>query len=74
MQLHKKTISVHWRELFTVILEYSFKKLNNDETGINIDRKTLSNVRFADDIVLIADDLHKAEVMLKEIPFHKQPE
>lgn len=35
--------------------------------GININGKYLSHLRFADDIVLMALDLHQAQVMLQQL-------
>lgn len=60
----KDTISL---KPFIAVLEYAFKNLNWCNTRINIEAKMLSNLRFADDIVPIADDLHKAEIMLNEL-------
>lgn len=54
-------------KLFTAVLEYAFKRLKWEEKGINIDGKRLTNLRFADDIVLTADNLGDTRAMLQEL-------
>lgn len=54
-------------KLFTSILESVFKKLDWSKMGININGEYLSNLRFADDIVLIAVDLDQAQIMLQQL-------
>ena len=43
------------------------KSLDWDERGIRVDRRFLSNLRFADDIVLFSSSITEAETMLKEL-------
>jgi len=54
-------------KLFITVHEYAFKQLEWEQRGINIDGKRLNNLRFADDIVLIADDIQEAQEMLTEL-------
>ncbi|XP_050515171.1 uncharacterized protein LOC126890342 [Diabrotica virgifera virgifera] len=48
-------------------LECAVKKLDCANKGISIDGKQLKNFRFADDIVIIADDINEANEMLTEL-------
>ncbi|VDM83118.1 unnamed protein product [Strongylus vulgaris] len=43
------------------------KSLDCNERGIQVDGRFLSNLRFADDIVLFSKSIPEAETMLKEI-------
>ncbi|WKY13421.1 hypothetical protein Q1695_004329 [Nippostrongylus brasiliensis] len=43
------------------------ESLDWDEKGIRVDGKFLSNLRFADDIVIIAKSTSEAETMLREL-------
>lgn len=54
-------------KLFNVVLEYAFKNLNWDTKGVRIDGEQLHHLRFADDIVLIADNLEDAKNMLIDL-------
>lgn len=54
-------------KLFTNLLEYMFKELEFNEIGINIDGERLNHLRFADDIVLIADRTDEAREMLARL-------
>lgn len=54
-------------KLFTTLLEYMFKKIGFDEMGININGEKLSHLRFADDIVIIADRIDEAKEMLHRL-------
>jgi len=54
-------------KLFNTVLEYAFKTLNWENKGISIDGKMLSNLRFADDIVLITDNLKEASLMINQL-------
>jgi len=54
-------------KIFMTVLEYAFKQLEWEQRCINIDDKRLNNLRFADDIVLIADDIQEAQEMLTEL-------
>ena len=48
-------------------LRVAFKKLNWENNGLNIDGRNLTNLRFADDIVLLADNLKDIKDMLQEL-------
>ena len=54
-------------KLFTAALQWVMKSLNWDERGIRVDGRFLSNLRFADDIVLFSSSITEAETMLKEL-------
>lgn len=47
-------------KLFTAVLEYSSKRHDWHNTGINDDEKRLHTLKFADDIFLISDPLGEA--------------
>ena len=52
--------------MFTEAVEEIFKRINI-ETGININGVRLSNLRFADDIILFAESEEKLKVMLEDL-------
>jgi Reverse transcriptase (RNA-dependent DNA polymerase) len=54
-------------KLFNAGLEQVFRRLNWDNTGITINGEKLSHLRFADDIVLIANNGEEAKAMLNEL-------
>ena len=54
-------------KLFTSILENQFRKLNWVDEGININGERLTNLRFADDVVLIAKSAEELEQMLDSL-------
>ncbi|WKY08372.1 hypothetical protein Q1695_007692 [Nippostrongylus brasiliensis] len=54
-------------KLFTAALQWVMKSLDWDEKGIRVDGKFLSNLRFADDIVIFAKSTTEAETMLREL-------
>lgn len=54
-------------KLFTAILEYAFKALDWEHVGPNIDGKRLNNLRFSDDMVLIADNFKDAALLREEL-------
>lgn len=54
-------------KLFTALLELMCKRVNWDRKGINIDGEYLNHLRFADDIVLIADNAKDASEMLRSM-------
>ena len=54
-------------KLFTSCLEDIFRSLNWEDSGISINGKTLSNLRFADDIAVIANDIEELQRNLQEL-------
>ena len=54
-------------KLFIAVLEYAMKSLSWENRGINIDGERLTHLRFADDIVLISDNIGNAKQMLEEL-------
>ena len=48
-------------------MEDIFKKLNLQESGLNVDGKNLTDLRFADDVALIATSVKDMEVQLSEL-------
>lgn len=54
-------------KLFTLALEDVFKKLDWQNNGINIDGVRLNHLRFADDIVIIANTGEELKNMLQEL-------
>lgn len=53
--------------LFNCALQSIFLELNWKNYGINIEGKTITNLRFADDIVLIAKSKEELQTMLVEL-------
>ncbi|KAK6740930.1 hypothetical protein RB195_009029 [Necator americanus] len=53
--------------LFTAALQWIMKSLFWEERGIRVDGRFLSNLRFADDIVLFSSSTNEAEIMLNEL-------
>lgn len=53
--------------LFTALLEYIFRQLDWENKGINLNGEYLSNLRFADDIVLISENHKDLEYMLNTL-------
>ena len=53
--------------LFTAALKEIFKRTRLDRMGININGEHLSNLRFAEDIVLFAGSEEELEKMLEEL-------
>lgn len=53
--------------LFNCLLNYAFNKLNWEEKGININGYKLTNLRFADDIVIFANSLTEMKQMINEL-------
>ena len=61
------------RKLFTCILEDVFRKLDwEDKYGITLNGKKLTNLRFADDIVLFSPDPKNLQAMLLELDNHSR--
>ncbi|KAK6761046.1 hypothetical protein RB195_022203 [Necator americanus] len=54
-------------KLFTAALQWIMKSLSWEEKGIRVDGRFLSNLRFADDIVLFSSSTSEAETMLSEL-------
>ncbi|KAK6729267.1 hypothetical protein RB195_006362 [Necator americanus] len=54
-------------ELFTAALQWIMKSFSWEERGIRVDGNFLSNIRFADDIVLFSSSTNEAETMLNEL-------
>ena len=52
--------------MFTAAVEEIFKRMNI-EAGINVNRVRLSNLRFADDIILFAESEEKLKDMLEHL-------
>lgn len=48
-------------KLFVTILEHVFKQLEWRSRGISIDREKLSYIGYADDIILVLEDLMEAK-------------
>ena len=51
-------------KLFTATIQEVFKNAQLKEKGINIDGEKLSNLRFADDVTLITEDVRDMEHQL----------
>lgn len=54
-------------KLFNAVLQYMYKQTNWDNLGVNINGERLNHLRFADDIVLIADRLDDVISMLRNL-------
>ncbi|KAE9412651.1 hypothetical protein Angca_010129, partial [Angiostrongylus cantonensis] len=54
-------------KLFSAALQWIMKSLDWDEKGIRIDGKFLSNLHFADDIVIFSRSTSEAELMINEL-------
>ena len=54
-------------KLFSACLEEVFNKLDWDNKGIRIDGEYLNHLRFADDIVLIAESVEELQEMLNDL-------
>lgn len=53
--------------LFSCLLEEIFRKLNWSDKGVSINGEKINNLRFADDITLIASSEKELEQMLEEL-------
>ena len=53
--------------LFTSCLELVFQQLDWDQKGIRIDGEYLNNLRFADDIVLLANNVNELQGMVEDL-------
>jgi exonuclease III len=54
-------------KLFSAVLELIFQKLNWDQYGININGKLLNHLRFADDLIIMANNPIELETMVQEL-------
>ncbi|XGW18240.1 hypothetical protein V3C99_002677 [Haemonchus contortus] len=54
-------------KLFTTALNHAMLQLDWDDKGINIDGRKLSNLRFADDIVLISQNREELQQIVEEL-------
>ncbi|KAK6751184.1 hypothetical protein RB195_002886 [Necator americanus] len=54
-------------KLFTAALQWIMKSLSWEERGLRVDGRFLSNLRFADNIVLFSSSTNEAETMLNEL-------
>ncbi len=54
-------------KLFTATLESIFRRLNWENKGVKIDGEFLSNLRFADDILLCTQTPQELQQMLQEL-------
>ena len=54
-------------KIFTAALEDIFKTLEWEAKGVNINGKQLNNLRFADDIVLLAESMDDLKTVLQEL-------
>ena len=53
--------------LFNCALEEMFRNLNWENKGLRVKEKYLNNLKFADDIVLIATSLDNLITMIKDL-------
>ncbi|PZC75698.1 hypothetical protein B5X24_HaOG205730 [Helicoverpa armigera] len=54
-------------KMFTLSLEYIFQQLDWTNKGLVVDGERLSNLRFADDLVLISDNIDDMIIMIEEL-------
>ncbi|KAK6735829.1 hypothetical protein RB195_018837 [Necator americanus] len=54
-------------KLFTAVLQWIMKPRSWEEGGLRVDGRFLSNLRFADDIVLFSSSTNEAETMFNEL-------
>ena len=54
-------------KMFTAAMEDIFRKLPLDERGFNVDGEKLTDLRFADDVALIANSVADMEVQLNNL-------
>ncbi|PIK54411.1 endonuclease-reverse transcriptase [Apostichopus japonicus] len=54
-------------KLFTACLEHIFKDINWEDKGISVNGEKFNHLRFADDIVIIANNFNEMESMLQDL-------
>lgn len=54
-------------KIFSSVLELVFRNLNWHEKGLRIDGKYISHLRFADDIIIFAENLNEIKTMMQEL-------
>ncbi|PIK38581.1 endonuclease-reverse transcriptase [Apostichopus japonicus] len=54
-------------KLFTACLEHIFKDISWEDKGINVNGEKFNHLRFADDIVIIANNFNEMEIMLQDL-------
>ena len=54
-------------KLFKASLEDLFRNFDSSNSGVSINGNKLSNLRFADDVTIIAQDLEELEISLNEL-------
>jgi hypothetical protein len=55
-------------ELFTCLLEHIFRKLNwSNRCSLNINGRKLTNLRFADDVILFSNSNGKLQEMVNDL-------
>ncbi|KAK6749240.1 hypothetical protein RB195_001690 [Necator americanus] len=60
------------RKLFTAALQWIMKSLSWEERGIRVDGRFLSNLRFANDIVVFSSSTNEAETILNELRINRK--
>ncbi|EYC25050.1 hypothetical protein Y032_0012g1670 [Ancylostoma ceylanicum] len=59
-------------KLFTAALEHIFRKLEWNEYGQSVNGVQLTNLRFADDVVLIAKSTQELQTMMNDLDEHSR--
>jgi len=78
IQLHDKTEPIPIRcgvrqgdpmspKLFIAVMQDLFSNLDWDDKGVKINGKRLNNLKYADDVVLIANSFEELQTMLEEV-------
>lgn len=71
-KIHEKTNSIlevcsTESNVSKTVFEYAFKKFSWEEKSISVDGQNLTNLCFADLIVLLSDNLTYTEIILQEL-------